>query len=153
MHQYITPLPYRHMNPTESFFSLVVDDFGIKSTSESATSYLLQALRDKYEITVDPSGKKILGFCSLLGLLFPKSLFVDAKLRPSFPPSNPAFPAYTSSTCPAPPQQTSIWPENPICWLTGWHQRIFPPKPQPKISFRKSLEFFSIMESLWTSPC
>ena len=28
-------------------FALVVDDFGIKTTSESATSHLLQALRDK----------------------------------------------------------------------------------------------------------
>ena len=43
-------------------FALVVDDFGIKSTSDSATSHLLQALRDKYEITVDPSGTKFLGF-------------------------------------------------------------------------------------------
>ena len=37
-------------------FSLVVDDFGIKSTSDIATSHLLQALRDKYQITVNPSG-------------------------------------------------------------------------------------------------
>ena len=29
-------------------FALMVDDFGIKSTSDSATSHLLQALRDKY---------------------------------------------------------------------------------------------------------
>ena len=43
-------------------FALVVDDFGIKSTSESATSHLLQALRDKHQITVDPSGTKFLGF-------------------------------------------------------------------------------------------
>ena len=40
----------------------MVDDFGIKSTSESATSHMLQALRDKYQITVDPSGTKLLGF-------------------------------------------------------------------------------------------
>ena len=40
----------------------MVDDFGIKSTSESATSHLLQDLRDKYQITVDPSGTKFLGF-------------------------------------------------------------------------------------------
>ena len=43
-------------------FALVVDDFGIKPTSESATSHLLQALRDKYQITVDPSSTKLLGF-------------------------------------------------------------------------------------------
>ena len=43
-------------------FALVVDDFGIKSTSESATNHLLQALRHKYQITVEPSGTKFLGF-------------------------------------------------------------------------------------------
>ena len=41
-------------------FALVVDDFGIKSMSYSATSHLLQAIRDKYQITVDPSGTKFL---------------------------------------------------------------------------------------------
>ena len=40
----------------------MVDDFGIKSTSDSATSHLLKGLRDKYQITVDPSGTKFLGF-------------------------------------------------------------------------------------------
>ena len=39
-----------------------MDDFGIKFTSESATIHLIQALRDKYQITVDPSGTKFLGF-------------------------------------------------------------------------------------------
>ena len=39
-----------------------MDDFGIKSTSDSATSHLLLVLRDKYQITVDPSGTKLLGF-------------------------------------------------------------------------------------------
>ena len=43
-------------------FALVVDDFGIKSTSDSATSHLLQELRYKYQITVDPSGTKFLCF-------------------------------------------------------------------------------------------
>ena len=43
-------------------FALVVDDFGIKSTSQAATNNLLQALRDKYIITVNPSGTKYLGF-------------------------------------------------------------------------------------------
>ena len=35
---------------------------GIKSTSQAATSHLLQALQDKYQITIDPSGKTFLGF-------------------------------------------------------------------------------------------
>ena len=56
-----TPSLWKHES-NGIIFSLVVDDFGIKSTSDSATSHLLQALRDKYQITVDPSGTKLLGF-------------------------------------------------------------------------------------------
>ena len=56
-----TPSLWKHES-NGIIFALVVDDFGIKSTSESATSHLLQALRDKYEITVDPSSTKFLGF-------------------------------------------------------------------------------------------
>ena len=41
---------------------MIVDDFGIKSTYQAATGHLLQALCDKYQITVDPSGTKFLGF-------------------------------------------------------------------------------------------
>ena len=56
-----TPYLWKHES-NGILFALVVDDFGIKSTSEAATSHLLQALRDKYQITVDPSGTKFLGF-------------------------------------------------------------------------------------------
>ena len=55
-----TPSLWKHES-NGILFALVVDDFGIKSTSDSATSHLLQALRDKYQITVDPSGTKFLG--------------------------------------------------------------------------------------------
>ena len=56
-----TPSLWKHES-NGIHFSLVVDGFGIKSTSDSATIRLLQALRDKYQITVDPSGTKFLGF-------------------------------------------------------------------------------------------
>ena len=56
-----TPSLWKHES-TGILFALVVDDFGIKSTSDSATSHLVQALRDKYHITVDPIGTKFLGF-------------------------------------------------------------------------------------------
>ena len=56
-----TPYIWKHES-NEILFALVVDDFGTKPTSESATSHLLQALRDKYQITVDPSGTKFLSF-------------------------------------------------------------------------------------------
>ena len=56
-----TPSLWKHESKG-ILFALVVDDFGIKSTSDSATRHLLQALRDKYQITVDPSSTKFLGF-------------------------------------------------------------------------------------------
>ena len=56
-----TPSLWKHES-NRILFALVVDDFGIKYTSQAATSHLLQALRDKYQITVDPSGTKFLGF-------------------------------------------------------------------------------------------
>ena len=56
-----TPSLWKHAS-NGILFALVVDDFGIKSPLESATSHLLQDLRDKYQITVDPSGTKFLGF-------------------------------------------------------------------------------------------
>ena len=56
-----TPSLWKHES-NGILFALVVDDFGIKFTSDSATSHLLQALRDKYKITADTSGTKFLGF-------------------------------------------------------------------------------------------
>ena len=49
-----TPSLWKHES-NRILFALVVDYFGIKSTSDSATSHLLQALRDKNQITVYPS--------------------------------------------------------------------------------------------------
>ena len=42
-----TPSLWKHES-NGILFALVVDYFGMKSTSDSATSHLLQALRDKY---------------------------------------------------------------------------------------------------------
>ena len=56
-----TPSLWKHES-NRILFSLVVDDFGIKSTSQAATSPLIQALWDKYQITIDPSSTKFLGF-------------------------------------------------------------------------------------------
>ena len=50
-----TPSLWKHES-NGVMFSLVVDDFGIKSTSETATNHLLATLREKYAITVDASG-------------------------------------------------------------------------------------------------
>ena len=58
---HIPPSLWKHTS-NGIIFALVVDDFGIKSTSPAATAHLLQALRDKYVITTDPSGTKYLGF-------------------------------------------------------------------------------------------
>ena len=56
-----TPSLWKHES-NGILFALVVDDFGIKSPSQTATNHLLQTLRDKYVITVDPAGTKFLGF-------------------------------------------------------------------------------------------
>ena len=56
-----TPSLWKHES-NGILFALIVDDFEIKSTSKAATSHLLQALRDKYQITIDPSGTKKMGF-------------------------------------------------------------------------------------------
>ena len=61
MCQLNTPSLWKHISNGIAF-ALVVDDFGIKSTSPTATTHLLQALRDKYKITTDPDGTKYLGF-------------------------------------------------------------------------------------------
>ena len=56
-----TPSLWKHES-NGILFALVVDDFVIKSTSQAATDHLLQALLDKYQITIDPSGTKFLDF-------------------------------------------------------------------------------------------
>ena len=50
-----TPSLWKHES-NGILFALVVHNFGIKSTSQAATKHLLRALRDKYQITVGPSG-------------------------------------------------------------------------------------------------
>ena len=55
-----TPSLWKHKS-NGILFTLVVDDFGIKSTSPAATAHLLHTLCDKYQITTDPSGTKYLG--------------------------------------------------------------------------------------------
>ena len=56
-----TPSLWKHKS-NGIVFSLVVDDFGIKATDQSSIKHLLSALKDKYEITVDETGSKYLGF-------------------------------------------------------------------------------------------
>ena len=103
MHQYSTIRPYGNMNTMESFLTC---DFGIQSTSQAATSHLIQSLQDKYEIPVDPSGTKFLGF--VLDWDYPsRKVYLCST-------STPEFLAYTSSTCTALTQQTSIWPKYSI---------------------------------------
>ena len=58
-----TPSLWKHES-NGILFAFVVDDFGIKSTSEAAKSHLLQALRDKKPDHCGSQRHKILGFCS-----------------------------------------------------------------------------------------
>ena len=43
-------------------FTLVVDDFGIKTCNPAGAEHLFAALREKYEITIDHEGKSYIGF-------------------------------------------------------------------------------------------
>ena len=42
-------------------FTLVVDDFGVKVTSEDDTTHIIDALQKYYKITIDKEGKHYLG--------------------------------------------------------------------------------------------
>ena len=44
-----------------STFTLSVDNFGIKFFAKDDATHLLDALRENYSITVDPSGSKYCG--------------------------------------------------------------------------------------------
>ena len=46
----------------DTAFALVVDDFGIRASSQLAVDHLMPALRDKYIITVGTSGSRYVGF-------------------------------------------------------------------------------------------
>ena len=146
-----TPSLWKHES-NGILFSLVVDDLGIKFTSQAATSHLIQALWDKYQITVDPSGTKFLGFvldwdypaiksnrqCQIISSM----LSVDSSIPCLFVFNMPHI-ATTN-------QHMSKRSNLPTHRMTP---KKFSSQPHPKPSFSKFLEFFSIMESLWTSPC
>ena len=56
-----TPALWAH-ETRKTMFALVVDDFGIQYQSQADADHLLNALRDLYQITSDPSGEL---FCGL----------------------------------------------------------------------------------------
>jgi hypothetical protein len=56
-----TPGLWRHATKPTTF-TLAVDDFGIKFFSQSDADHLLDALRTKYDLTVDWTGTSYLGF-------------------------------------------------------------------------------------------
>ena len=55
-----TPALWKHTT-NSVYFTLVVDDFGIKYTNKADADHLLQALKQQYDITFDWEGKKYLG--------------------------------------------------------------------------------------------
>ena len=55
-----TPSLWKH-ETNSIYFTLVVDDFGIKYTKKADADHLLQALVKQYDITFDWEGKKYLG--------------------------------------------------------------------------------------------
>ena len=55
-----TPCLFKH-SVNKTAFVLVVDDFGIKYSSQSDADHLLSVLRQLYTITVDPTGSNYIG--------------------------------------------------------------------------------------------
>ena len=150
MHRYSTPLPYGESNGT--LFALVVDDLVIKSTSQASTSHLLQALRDKYQITVDPSGTELLGF--VLDWDYPaRKVYLSMpnfvqhaihRLQHSFPkrlqhaPHHHNKPAYLQKIQFSDSQDDT--------------KEFFLPA-SAKTLIQQIIGIFSILASLWTPPC
>ena len=60
-HETATPCLFRHTSNGITF-ALVVDDFGIKYTSEASVSHLLHTLQSLYEIKIDRLGTTYVGF-------------------------------------------------------------------------------------------
>ena len=55
-----TPGLWTH-NSSDTIFSLVVDNFAVKYTSDARAQHLLSALRDKYDISVDWKASQYIG--------------------------------------------------------------------------------------------
>jgi hypothetical protein len=60
-HQTSTPCFFRHQS-NGTAFSLVVDDFGVKYTCQEGIDHLITTLKLLYEIKIDWTGNKYLGF-------------------------------------------------------------------------------------------
>ena len=60
-HQTDTPCLFRHAS-NGTTFALVVDDFGVKYTDRAAAEHLINALQEIYEIKIDWTGSKYIGF-------------------------------------------------------------------------------------------
>ena len=60
-HETTMPCLFRHWT-NGTTFALVVDDFGVKYSRHEAADYLISALRELYEIKIDWTGAKYIGF-------------------------------------------------------------------------------------------
>ena len=56
-----TPCLFRHVT-RPIVFTLVVDDFGVKYTDKADVEYLIELLKELYELTINWNGDKYLGF-------------------------------------------------------------------------------------------
>ena len=63
-HETSTPCLFRH-STNGTTFALVVDDFGVKYCTEEAAEHLISVLRELYEIKIDWTGAKYIGFTIL----------------------------------------------------------------------------------------
>ena len=146
-----TPSLWKH-EPNGINFALVVDDFGIKPTSESATSHLLQALRNKYQITVDLSGTKFLVFF-LIGITLPEKSICRCQITSSMLSIDSNILCLHVFKIPHTATTNQYMARRSNFLTHRMTLKKFSSQPLQKSSFIESLEFFSIMESLWTLPC
>ena len=56
----ITKIIWKH-DQRKTKFCLCVDDFGVQYFSEADKNHVVNALQDKYEVTIDVTGKNLCG--------------------------------------------------------------------------------------------
>lgn len=91
-HETSTPCLFRHSS-NGTTFALVVDDFRVKYSTKEAADHLIAALRELYEIKIDWTGAKYIGFTiqfsrehKTVTLSMPAYI---TKVLERFPPSTP----------------------------------------------------------------
>ena len=117
-HETTTPCLFRH-STNGTTFALVVDDFGVKYSTQEAADHLISALRELYEIKIDWTGARYIGF-TIQFLLDKKTMTLSmpayiAKVLQRFGPSKHS--GASSSSIYTPPSYGAVT----LSWLQKTH--------------------------------